>query len=296
MHCAPNWAVLWLPDNNTLRKAEARSESVAHENQVNFLLTFHLIFKLWVRPRFCRTHCCWRWALMSYIKTKHGTTSLSSSTLLLGTASWHLGTGIRKCEDVEKQNLIFKWKSLQVQCIPSRVMESTKPGRNIWPARGSASVTSGCRAHRSASGLQSLYVVSFWVTCLMWVAMSTHGSEGLFKWSLLVNKSAISVSVLPLWLSSTEGNLGRELKKVRICSLRFFISEGDMKSQMTSSFSHGHLSSLYPQQYWVFLKKALQRPLHEKGPSKRTSPSGQNTQMLKSWNVITFLEKSVTRV
>lgn len=92
-------------------------------------------------------------------------------------------------------------------------MESTKPGRNIWPARGSASVTSGCRAHRSASGLQSLYVVSFWVTCLMWVAMSTHGSEGLFKWSLLVNKSAISVSVLPLWLSSTEGNLGRELKK-----------------------------------------------------------------------------------
>lgn len=86
---------------------------------------------------------------------------------------------------------------------------------------------------------------SFDFTCLILATMPTHETKKrILSRSLLVNKSVISVLGPPslaffTWRWFWEGS-----KKIRICSFRFFTSEGDTGRKKTLSFSHVQLSSL----------------------------------------------------
>lgn len=59
---------------------------------------------------------------MSYIKTKYNTMWLFSSTLLLGTTSGCLGTGIGEYNELEKQNLSFNGKVFRYSVTPYSVI------------------------------------------------------------------------------------------------------------------------------------------------------------------------------
>ena len=170
MYCYTNLAALRIP--LTIPHSDRDQERISTSWELGNL-SVHI--SPWVRPWFCRTHCCYVCVLMSYIKTKYGMMWLFPSTIFryhfMILRNWYW-----KMQWIaEAESLFFKWKRLQVQwytswCSPE-VLHCCEYLACIWQLQCSFCCRSQSNSHTKS-------VLSRVLLLLHLFDLSNHANSG----------------------------------------------------------------------------------------------------------------------